>query len=100
MTYTPDSRIFRQQLDQVLTHVVGSRPAVWAGIGAYRLPLAGILEKVRIAREAGVSGVLLFSHESILPGDRARLLHEAFPPPDALGPPAADARALPGRSPR
>jgi uncharacterized lipoprotein YddW (UPF0748 family) len=101
MTYTPDSRIFRQQLEHVLTHVVGSRPAVWAGIGAYRLPLAGILEKVRIARESGVSGVLLFSHESIQPGDRLRLRHDAFPPPDAsLGPPGAGARALSSRSPR
>ncbi len=100
MTYTPDSRIFRQQLEQARTHVVGSRPVVWAGIGAYRLPLAGILEKVRIARESGVSGVLLFSHESILPGDRMRLRHEAFPPPDALGPPGAGAQTLSGRWPR
>jgi uncharacterized lipoprotein YddW (UPF0748 family) len=100
MTYTPDSRIFRQQLEQVLTHVVGSRPAVWAGIGAYRLPLEGILEKVRIARESGVSGVLLFSHESLLPSDRMRLRHEAFPAPDAPGLPGTGARALSGRSPR
>ncbi|HWW94017.1 MAG TPA: family 10 glycosylhydrolase, partial [Vicinamibacteria bacterium] len=100
MTYTPDSRIFRQQLEQVLTHVVASRPVVWAGIGAYRLPLEGILEKVRIARESGVSGVLLFSHESLLPSDRMRLRHEAFPAPDEPGLPGAGARALPGRSPR
>jgi hypothetical protein len=40
---------------------LGTTP-FWAGIGAYRLPLDGTIERVRIARRANASGVLLFSY--------------------------------------
>lgn len=75
MTYTPDSSLFLQQLEQARQLARGH--AVWAGIGAYRLDLAGIAEKVAVAREAGASGVVLFSHESFEPG-QLRRLREAF----------------------
>jgi uncharacterized lipoprotein YddW (UPF0748 family) len=77
MAYTPDSRIFQEQIEQARVRARGGQ-AVWAGIGAYRLDLAGIAEKVVLAREAGANGVVLFSHESFEPGEMRRLRDEAF----------------------
>jgi uncharacterized lipoprotein YddW (UPF0748 family) len=78
MTYTPDNALFRQQVELASERAGADRP-VWAGIGAYRLDLAGIVEKVALAREAGARGVVLFSHESLEPKDLRRLRDEAFP---------------------
>jgi uncharacterized lipoprotein YddW (UPF0748 family) len=78
MVYTPDSRLFRQQLEQVRSRV-GPGRALWAGIGAYRLPFPGIVEKIQLARELGASGVLLFSYDSLAPADFRRLREAAFP---------------------
>jgi uncharacterized lipoprotein YddW (UPF0748 family) len=78
MAYTPDTRIFRQQVEQARARV-GGQAGLWAGVGAYRLGLDGILEKIRAAREAGASGVILFSHESLSGEDLDRLRQDAFP---------------------
>jgi uncharacterized lipoprotein YddW (UPF0748 family) len=78
MTYTEDNETFRQQLEAARERATGAQ-AVWAGIGAYRLDLAGIVEKVALARRSGARGVVLFSHESLVPGDLQRLRDEAFP---------------------
>ena len=48
----------------------GATP-MWAGIGAYRLPVARTAANVRTARRAGAAGVLLFSYDSLI-GDDAR----------------------------
>ncbi|HVR69357.1 MAG TPA: family 10 glycosylhydrolase, partial [Vicinamibacteria bacterium] len=82
MAYSADARVFRRQLDAVVARARGRR-AVWAGIGAYRLSLAGMAGHVREARAAGASGVILFSHEWLLPSDAGEL-RAAF----ALRPPA------------
>ena len=78
MTYTPDNELFRQQLESARERASGAQ-AVWAGIGAYRLDVAGIVEKVALARRSGARGVVLFSHESLVPGDLQRLRDGAFP---------------------
>lgn len=81
MTYTPDNRLFQAQIETARERATGprgSRP-VWAGIGAYRLDVAGIVEKVALARRTGADGVVLFSHESLAPADLPRLREEAFP---------------------
>ena len=93
MAYTPDTRIFRAQLEQARARL-GPAALVWAGVGAYRLDLDGVVEKVRAAREAGASGVVLFSHESLTPADFERLHGAVFPPP------AAPAAAVGGYGPR
>jgi uncharacterized lipoprotein YddW (UPF0748 family) len=77
MTYTPDSRLFAQQLESVRERTGAARP-LWAGIGAYRLDVAGIVEKVGLARRAGAQGVVLFSHESLAPADLRQLGQQAF----------------------
>jgi len=84
MTYTPDNELFRQQLESARERASGSQ-AVWAGIGAYRLDVAGIVEKVVLARQSGARGVVLFSHESLDPADLRRLREEAFPSQRASG---------------
>ena len=52
---------------------------MWAGIGAYRLDPAGLVEKVELARQSGANGVLLFSHESLDAGHLRLLREQAFP---------------------
>ncbi len=80
MTYTPDNELFRQQVESASERAGGARP-VWAGIGAYRLDVAGIVEKVALARQSGARGVVLFSNESLQPADLRRLRDEAFASP-------------------
>jgi uncharacterized lipoprotein YddW (UPF0748 family) len=80
MTYTQDTRIFRDQVAQARARL-GGRAAIWAGVGAWRLPVDGVVEKIRVAREAGASGVVLFSHESFVAADVDRLRREAFAAP-------------------
>jgi uncharacterized lipoprotein YddW (UPF0748 family) len=82
MAYTPDNDLFTSQVEQALALARRGQP-VWAGIGAYRLNVAGIVEKVQLARRAGAGGVVLFSHESLQPADWPRLRREAFPAPVA-----------------
>jgi uncharacterized lipoprotein YddW (UPF0748 family) len=80
MTYTPDNELFRQQVKSASERAGGARP-VWAGIGAYRLDVAGIVERVALARQSGARGVVLFSNESLEPADLRRLRDEAFASP-------------------
>jgi uncharacterized lipoprotein YddW (UPF0748 family) len=80
MTYTPENDIFRAQVEQARTRVRGGQ-GLWAGIGAYRLSLEGTIEKIRMARQSGASGVLVFSHESLASSDLGRLRQEAFAGP-------------------
>ena len=85
MAYTPDSRVFRAQIESAVART-RPKPAVWAGIGAYRLTVEGTVEKIRLARQAGAAGVLVFSHESLGRGDMERLRLQAFPPGSSASP--------------
>jgi len=84
MAYTADSRIFRLQIENAVARTP-PKAAVWAGIGAYRLTVDGTVEKIRLARQAGASGVVVFSHESFRPGDMERL-REVLRAPSASSP--------------
>jgi uncharacterized lipoprotein YddW (UPF0748 family) len=63
MAYTTDAAVFAAQIasvrDAARTH------PIWAGIGAYRLPPAQIVEHVQTARRLGADGVILFSYDSL-----------------------------------
>lgn len=87
MAYTADSRVFRQQVRDAQDQLRAGQ-AVWAGVGAYRLDVAGIVAKIREARAQGASGVVLFSHESLGLAQFRQLREEAF-----AGPVAAPAGA-------
>jgi dihydrodipicolinate synthase/N-acetylneuraminate lyase len=61
MAYTPDTEVFRRLITLAVEAAGGRR--VWAGIGAYRNTVEGTLEKIRVARELGVRGFILFSYD-------------------------------------
>jgi hypothetical protein len=42
----------------------GGRDRVWAGIGAWRIPVESTLEKIEVARELGTRGLILFSYDA------------------------------------
>jgi uncharacterized lipoprotein YddW (UPF0748 family) len=100
MAYTPDARLFRQQVEQARARA--GRVKVWAGVGAYRLTPSAVVDRVRAAREAGAEGVVLFSHESLDASGWARLRAEAFVPAAAVETPSATGGREPliTRSPR
>ena len=76
MSYSPDERVFRAQVERA--RELAATGAVWAGVPAYRLTFDELVQRVAVARAAGASGVVFFSHESLQPGDLARLRREAF----------------------
>ena len=64
MAYTPDSALFQQQVAMAKAYA-GDRP-VWAGIGAYRLNPAQIVQNIDAATRLGSAGVILFSYDSLI----------------------------------
>jgi hypothetical protein len=62
MAYSPDTEIFREQIEVALE--TGGRDRVWAGIGAWRIPVESTLEKIAVARQLGTRGIILFSYDS------------------------------------
>jgi uncharacterized lipoprotein YddW (UPF0748 family) len=63
MAYTTDAALFATQIAAV-RQAAGERPT-WAGIGAYRLSAGQIAANVQTARKLGVSGIILFSYDSL-----------------------------------
>ena len=61
MAYTPDNDAFRRQIRTAVDAAGAGR--VWAGIGVYRNTYRGTVDKIRVARELGVRGVVLFSYD-------------------------------------
>jgi uncharacterized lipoprotein YddW (UPF0748 family) len=77
MAYTTNPELFRQQVSQASLRTQ-ARGQLWAGIGAYRLPVDGSIARIETARRAGAEGVVLFSNESLSPTDLRRLRQRAF----------------------
>lgn len=63
MAYTVDTDIFKRQIATARGFSFGRQ--VWAGIGAYRQPVSGTLDKIEMARRIGADGVILFSYDSV-----------------------------------
>jgi uncharacterized lipoprotein YddW (UPF0748 family) len=86
MAYSTDTTVFQKQIEIATrnAHAVGRQ--VWAGIGAYRIPVESTVEKINVARELGADGIILFSYDftarpgELNPaGDYLRLVHrDAF----------------------
>ena len=87
MIYTTDDRIFKRQVEDARS-AAGPDKKVWAGVGAFRLDVEGVIEKVRLARAARVDGIVLFSHEFLREHDVSRL-REALRQTETPGPSAA-----------
>lgn len=64
MAYAMSVDAFAAQVT-VATAAAHGRP-VWAGIGAWRLPVGRAADHVAAARRAGAAGVVLFSYDSLL----------------------------------
>ncbi|TAK12050.1 MAG: hypothetical protein EPO35_11740 [Acidobacteria bacterium] len=67
MIYTTDAEAFRAAVSRVKADA--GPAAVWAGIGAFRLTPARTSENLKAVRRAGVSGVLLYSYDSLTAAD-------------------------------
>ncbi len=67
MAYTPDLRIYREQIADARRGVARNR-GLWAGVGAFRLSLPEVAERIAAARALGATGYVLFSHESFAEG--------------------------------
>jgi len=63
MAYSTDTAIFRRQIESAtnVAHTAGRQ--VWAGIGAYRIPVESTIEKIAVARTLGANGLILFSYD-------------------------------------
>ena len=63
MAYASEPRLFADQISAA-RDAAGDR-ALWAGIGAYRLPATQTIENIHTARRLGASGIVLFSYDSL-----------------------------------
>jgi uncharacterized lipoprotein YddW (UPF0748 family) len=64
MAYATTTQDFARQMTDVKAGAHG-RP-VWAGIGAWRLPVTRTIEHLRTARRHQVEGVLMYSYDSLM----------------------------------
>lgn len=71
------------------TAAAHGRP-MWAGIGAWRLPVERSAEHLAAARRAGAAGVLLFSYDSLLETGRPRGIYFTQLRPSLIGAGSAD----------
>jgi uncharacterized lipoprotein YddW (UPF0748 family) len=62
MAYTPDTEAFRKLLISAMS--LSNGKPVWGGIGAYKQTAESAVEKIRVARELGAQGFILFSYDS------------------------------------
>ena len=63
MAYAQEPARFAEQIAQV--RAAAGPHAVWAGIGAYRLPPSQTVEDIQTARKLGAAGIVLFSYDSL-----------------------------------
>ena len=70
MAYSIDTAVFQKQIEVATRSAHSSGRTVWAGIGAYRIPVESTVEKIQIARGLGADGIVLFSYDfTIRAGD-------------------------------
>src|SRR4030095_11695036 len=63
MAYSQDTAVFKQQIEGATSAAHGARRQIWAGIGAYRIPVESTVEKITVARSLHADGVILFSYD-------------------------------------
>jgi uncharacterized lipoprotein YddW (UPF0748 family) len=69
MAYSPDTAVFRKQIEIATSSAHAAGRGIWAGIGAYRIPAESTVEKINVARTIGADGVILFSYDfTVTPG--------------------------------
>lgn len=63
MAYSPDTAVFKKQIEVAVTTAHAAKRGVWAGIGAYRIPSESAVEKINVARALSTEGFILFSYD-------------------------------------
>jgi uncharacterized lipoprotein YddW (UPF0748 family) len=63
MAYSTDTAVFRKQIEVATSSAHSAGRRVWAGIGAYRIPVESTVEKIGVARQIGADGIILFSYD-------------------------------------
>ncbi|HUS09115.1 MAG TPA: family 10 glycosylhydrolase [Pyrinomonadaceae bacterium] len=63
MAYSTDTLVFKKQIETATTIAHSAGRQIWAGIGAYRIPVTSPIEKIDVAREFGADGIILFSYD-------------------------------------
>lgn len=63
MAYTTDTAVFKKQVAIARGFSFGAQ--VWAGIGAWHIPIESTLEKISIARKIRADGFLLFCYGTL-----------------------------------
>ncbi|MCI0338960.1 MAG: family 10 glycosylhydrolase [Acidobacteria bacterium] len=62
MAYTTDTDLFRKQLLSAINNSSGKQ--VWGGISAFKQTADSSLEKIKVTRDLGADGFILFSYDS------------------------------------
>lgn len=62
MAYTTETESFRKQITNAVSQSSGKQ--IWAGIGAFKQTADRAAEKIKITRELGAQGFVLFSYDS------------------------------------
>ena len=70
MAYTSEPEIFEDRI-RVARHS-SSRSRMWAGIGAYKLDGEGIIQQVRLSRQLGADGFVVFSYNTLAASGTSR----------------------------
>ena len=63
MAYSTDTAVFQKQIEVAATTAHAAKRQVWAGIGAYRIPVESTVEKIGVARTLKADGFILFSYD-------------------------------------
>jgi len=63
MAYSTDTAIFQKQIESASNAAHSAGRQVWAGIGAYRIPVESAVEKINVARSLRTNGIILFSYD-------------------------------------
>jgi len=63
MAYSTDTAVFQKQIEIASSTAHGAKREIWAGIGAYRIPVESTVEKIGVARSLGADGIILFSYD-------------------------------------
>ncbi len=63
MAYSTDTAVFKKQIEVATLSAHGAGRRVWAGVGAYRIPVESTVEKIQVARKLGADGIILFSYD-------------------------------------
>ncbi len=70
MAYTAEAEVFEDRIRIARHSSLTSR--LWAGIGAYKLDGKGIIQQVRLSRELGADGFVVFSYNTLAASDASR----------------------------